>query len=106
MQLDTGETLEVDRVRFATGDKVDLRRVPMLASGDLLERIRTQDGYPVLDSALQTSVPGLYMTSLPAARDFGLFFALTAAVCASAQILGRALRPTRAASIDPAPAGA
>jgi hypothetical protein len=78
------EPLEVDRVRFATGDKVDLRRVPMLASGDLLARIRTQDGYPVLDSALQTRVPGLYMTSLPAVR-------------ASAQILGRALRPTRAA---------
>ena len=84
-------------MRFATGDKVDLRRVPMLASGDLLARIRTQDGYPVLDSALQTRVPGLYMTSLPAARDFGMFFAFTAAVRASAQILGRALRPTRAA---------
>ena len=97
VRLDTGESLEVDHVLFATGYKVDLRRVPLLAAGDLLAHIRTQDGFPALDTALQTSVPGLYMTSLPAARDFGVFFAFTAAVRASAQIVGRALRPTRAA---------
>jgi hypothetical protein len=42
---------------------------------------------------MQTTVPGLFVTSLPAARDFGLFFAFTAAVRASAHIVGRALRP-------------
>jgi cation diffusion facilitator CzcD-associated flavoprotein CzcO len=97
VRLNTGEQLEVDQVLFATGYKVDLQRVPLLASGDLLARIQTQDGYPVLDTALQTSVPGLYMTSLPAARDFGLFFAFTAAVRASAQVIGRALRQTQPA---------
>jgi FAD-dependent urate hydroxylase len=46
---------------------------------------------------LQTSVPGLYMTSLPAARDFGLFFAFTSSVRTSAQIIGRALQQARIA---------
>ncbi len=83
-------------VLFATGYQVDLQRVPLLAAGDLLTRIRTRDGFPVLDTGLQTSVAGLYMTSLPAARDFGLFFAFTAAVRASAQIVGGTLRPIQA----------
>ncbi len=95
VRLNTGEHLDVDHVLFATGYKVDLSRVPLLAAGRLLTAIQTQDGFPVLDTALQTSVAGLYMTSLPAARDFGLFFAFTAAVRASARIIGRALRPAR-----------
>jgi hypothetical protein len=45
----------------------------------------------VLDEGMQTSVPGLFVTSLPATRDFGLFFAFTAAVRASARIVGRAI---------------
>jgi cation diffusion facilitator CzcD-associated flavoprotein CzcO len=95
--LSTGVQLEVDHVLFATGYKVDLQRVPLLAAGDLLNRIQTRDGFPVLDTLLQTSVPGLYMTSLPAARDFGLFFAFTCSVRTSAQIIGRALQQDRAA---------
>ncbi len=96
VRLNTGEQLEVDHVLFATGYQVDLQRVPLPAAGDLLTRIRTRNGFPVLDTGLQTSVAGLYMTSLPAARDFGLFFAFTAAVRASAQIVGGALRPIQA----------
>ncbi len=97
VRLSSGEQLEVDQVLFATGYKVDLQRVAFLAAGHLLARIETQDGFPVLDTSLQTSVPGLYMTSLPAARDFGLFFAFTSSVRASAQIIGRALQQARAA---------
>ena len=97
VRLSTGVQLEVDHVLFATGYKVDLQRVPLLAAGDLLARIETRDGFPVLDTSLQTSIPGLYMTSLPAARDFGLFFAFTSSVRASARIIGRALQQGRAA---------
>jgi cation diffusion facilitator CzcD-associated flavoprotein CzcO len=87
VRLDTGDTLEVDHVLYATGYKVNLRRVTMLAAGNLLDRIECRDGFPILDSFLQTTVPGLFVTSLPAARDFGLFFAFTAAVRASARIV-------------------
>jgi hypothetical protein len=92
VQLDAGDALEVDYVVFATGYKVDMRRVGLLQAGNLRDRIVGRDGFPVLDDSLQTTVPGLFITSLPATRDFGLFFAFTAAVRASARIVGRALR--------------
>jgi pyruvate/2-oxoglutarate dehydrogenase complex dihydrolipoamide dehydrogenase (E3) component len=91
VRLDSGETVEVDHVLYATGYKVNLQRVPCLESGNLLDHIECRDGFPILDDCLQTTVPGLFMTSLPAANDFGLFFAFTAAVRASARIVGRAL---------------
>jgi thioredoxin reductase len=91
IQLDTGDTVDVDHVLYATGYKVDLRRVPLLERGNLLERIECVDEFPKLDNALQTSVPGLFVTSLPATRDFGLFFAFTAAVRASARLVARAI---------------
>lgn len=91
IRLDVGDILEVDRVIYATGYKVNLQRVALLQAGSLLDRIECCDGFPVLDTSLQTTVPGLFTTSLPAARDFGLFFAFTAAVRASARIIGRAL---------------
>jgi thioredoxin reductase len=91
VRLDTGDTVEVDHVLYATGYKVNLRRVSLLEAGNLLDRIECRDGFPVLDNSLQTTVPGLFVTSLAAARDFGLFFAFTAAVRASARIIARAI---------------
>lgn len=91
VQLNRGETLEVDHVLYATGYKPDLQRVPLLRDGNLLDRIECCKGFPVLDDNLQTTLPGLFVTSLLAARDFGLFFAFTAAVRASARIVGRGL---------------
>jgi cation diffusion facilitator CzcD-associated flavoprotein CzcO len=95
VQLDTGDAIDVDHVLFATGYKVDMTRVPLLAAGNLLARMECRDGHPVLDDSLQTSVPGLFVTSLPATRDFGPFFGFTVAVRASARLVGRALRPSR-----------
>jgi thioredoxin reductase len=93
VRLDSGDAFDVDHVLFATGYKVDLARVALLATGGLLQSIECRDGFPVLDDTLQTSVPGLFMTSLPATRDFGIFFAFTAAVRTSARIVARALEP-------------
>jgi len=89
--LEGGEQIDVDHVLCATGYQVDLARVPFLAAGGLLDRIEQRDGSPVLDDTLQTTVPDLFMTSLPAARDFGPFFAFTVSVRTSARIVGRAL---------------
>lgn len=91
VRLDSVETVEVDHVLFATGYKVDLARVSLLTAGNLFGRIESRDGFPILDDSLQTTVPGLFMTSLPATRDFGLFFGFTVAVRASARMVGGAL---------------
>ena len=84
--------LEVDRIVLATGYKVNISRVPMLARGNLLPQLQVNDGSPALDEHLQSSVHGLFMTSILATRDFGPFFAFTAAVRASARLIGQALR--------------
>jgi cation diffusion facilitator CzcD-associated flavoprotein CzcO len=91
VDLDEGRTIVVDRVILATGYKVDLARIPFLVLGGLLDELHTEDGHPVLDESFQASVPGLFITSMPATRDFGPFFAFTVSVRASAKILGRAL---------------
>jgi FAD-dependent urate hydroxylase len=71
-RLDNGEELTVDLVVLATGYRVDMRRVPYLAQ--LLPRLEVADGFPVLDEHFQSSVPGLFLPGLTAARDFGPFF--------------------------------
>jgi hypothetical protein len=88
VMLDSGEVLVVDHLVFATGYKVDMARVPFLADG-LLSSLEMQEGFPVLDEHFQTSVPGLYVTSLAATRDFGSFLGFTVSVRASAKIIGR-----------------
>jgi cation diffusion facilitator CzcD-associated flavoprotein CzcO len=93
LELEVGDRRiqDVDDVILATGYRVDLPRVPLLARGDLLPRVALLDGVPVLDESFQTTAPGLYVTSLPAARDFGPFFGFTVSVRASAQVIGNAL---------------
>jgi len=100
VQLDTGAALRVDQVILATGYKVDIARVPFLARGTLLRRLETRDGFPVLDAYFESSVPGLYFTSLCATQDGGPFFAFTVGARASAVVIGSAVRniATRAGS--------
>jgi cation diffusion facilitator CzcD-associated flavoprotein CzcO len=88
--LDDGKVLTVDQVVLATGYKVDLARVPFLASG-LRARLQVRDGFPVLDEHFETSIPGLYVTSLAATRDFGSFLAFTVSVRAQAKVIARDL---------------
>jgi FAD-dependent urate hydroxylase len=64
--------MAVDYVVFASGYRADLARVPYLAS--VLGRIETADGFPVLDEAFRTTLPGFYITGFSATRGFGPFF--------------------------------
>ena len=89
--LNNGKTLEVDKVVLATGYKTDIKRLPYLANGNLLETLETRNGFPVLDEQFQTSVPGLFITSMPAVQDFGPYFGFTIAVRASAEVIVRAI---------------
>ena len=73
--LTNGETLNVDHVVLATGYKVDIAQLPPLAAGNLLERLKTRNGFPVLDDHFETSVPGLFITSMPAGKTSALSLA-------------------------------
>jgi thioredoxin reductase len=74
-----------DEIVLATGYKVEIGRIPFLAAGNILPDMETRNGFPVLDTYFQTSVPGLFITSMPATQDFGPFFGFTVSVRASAK---------------------
>jgi thioredoxin reductase len=92
IRLDNGRSFTVDHVILATGYKVQLERIPLLAQGNLLPDIVSRNGFPALDTHFQTSVPGLYITSMAASQDFGPFFGFTGAVRASAKLIAAGLK--------------
>ena len=87
VELSNGEVLEVDEIVLATGYKVDIARLPYLANGNILNRLETKNGFPVLDDHFETSIPGLFITSMTAVQDFGPYFGFTIAVRASAVLI-------------------
>src|ERR1700754_425991 len=91
VELSSGETVVVDRIILATGYKVNIAQLPILASGNILASLKTRNGFPELDDHFETSVPGLFITSMPASQDFGPFFGFTIAVRAAAQLICKAL---------------
>jgi lysine/ornithine N-monooxygenase len=91
VNLDSGVELEVDQIILATGYKAAVERIPFLREGNLLPQLGIQDGFPELDETFQTNIPGLYITSLPAGRDFGPFFGFTVAVRVATKLIGRGL---------------
>jgi hypothetical protein len=70
---------------------VKIEQVPFLAQGNVLDRLATRNGFPILDEHFQTNVPGLFITSMPAAQDFGPFFGFTVSVRTSAALIGQAI---------------
>lgn len=85
--LTNGATFKVDHIILATGYKVDIARLPYLAAGNVFARLETRNGFPVLDDHFETSVPGLFITSMPAGQDFGPFFGFTISVRTSARLI-------------------
>jgi len=70
LKLDDGSSRRVDHVLLGTGYDVDISRFSFLPA-QLLKDVRTYDGYPILESGLQTSLPGLHFVGAAAARSFG-----------------------------------
>lgn len=91
VRLSSGTALAVDHVILATGYKVDVGQIPLLAKGNILARLESRNGFPALDEHFQSNIPGLFFTSTCATQDFGPFFAFTVSVRASATLIGAAL---------------
>ena len=83
---------QFDQILLATGYKADLtpRAVPRRAAISF-RSWRADNGHPLLDDTLQTTVRGLFVTSLLATRDFGPFFAFTVSARTSARLVMRGL---------------
>jgi FAD-dependent urate hydroxylase len=63
-------SLEVDHVIAGTGFRTDVSRLTCLPD-ELQTRISTFSGYPVLNRAAESTVPGLYFVGAPAAFSLG-----------------------------------
>lgn len=90
--LDNGAELVVDQVILATGYRVELSREPYLRDPSIRQRLVVEEGFPVLDDAFQSTVPGLYFTGQTATRDFGPFFGFGIGCPAAAWVIGNALK--------------
>jgi cation diffusion facilitator CzcD-associated flavoprotein CzcO len=66
----TDREVVTEHVIAATGYKVDLDRLGFL-SGEIRSKIKTVKGSPILSSAFESSVPGIYFAGLAAASSFG-----------------------------------
>jgi FAD-dependent urate hydroxylase len=98
LRLDDGSAREVDHVLLATGYRIDLARYAFLAP-ELVGRVRTRGGSPVLSTGFESSVPGLHFLGAPAARSFGPVLHFVCGTWAPARGLTRAVvgrRPPRA----------
>jgi FAD-dependent urate hydroxylase len=71
LALSDGTTDQVDLVVLATGYRIDISKYGILDSSLMQQLRRTPDGYPVLDTGLQTSVDGLYMAGVIAEKTLG-----------------------------------
>jgi FAD-dependent urate hydroxylase len=89
--LTNGATFNVDLIVLATGYRVNIFSLPYLAAGNLAKQLEVRNGFPVLDDHFETSIPGLFITSMPAAQDFGPFFGFTVSVRASAKLISHRL---------------
>lgn len=97
LDLDDGTKREVDHVLFATGYRVDVSRYDFL-SPELVSQLRLVDGYPVLRTGLESSVPGLHFVGASAAHTFGPVMRFVtgswyAAPALARSVLGRPPRP-------------
>ena len=95
LRLDDGSTREVDHLLLATGYRIDLTRYAFLAP-DLVGRVRTRGGSPVVAAGFESSVPGLHFLGAPAARSFGPVLHFVCGTWASARGLTRAVVGRRA----------
>src|SRR6266566_3477523 len=66
----TEREVVTEHVIAATGYKVDLERLSFLSS-ELRSRIKAVNRTPVLSSAFESSIPGLYFVGIAAANSFG-----------------------------------
>jgi thioredoxin reductase len=71
IKLSDGSSDQVDFVILATGYKIDISKYGILDAPLQQQIQKTADGYPVLDTSLQTSVDGLYMVGVVGERTLG-----------------------------------
>jgi hypothetical protein len=99
LRLNDGSKRIADHVLLGTGYVIDVRRYPFM-SDRLAGELAVADGYPVLGSGLESSVPGLHFVGAPAAHTFGPIMRFVvgswySAPAVAQRVLGRPQLPLR-----------
>lgn len=104
LDLDDG-TQSFDHVLLGTGYRVDISRLGILAP-QLLDRIASADGSPLLGRGFESSVPGLHFVGSYAVKSFGpLLRFIAGAPDAARQVTAAALRGAAPKDVRTAQAG-
>jgi thioredoxin reductase len=90
LESDRGVEVEVDHVIAATGYRVDVDRLGLLAD-DVRRGVGRIGTAPRLDAGFESSVPGLYFTGLSAAPTFGPVLRFVAGTRFAARRVSRAI---------------
>ena len=94
LSLDDRSERRVNHILLATGYRVNIGLYSFL-SEKLLAGIRQVEGYPVLDSHFESSIPGLYFLGAPAAWSFGPLMRFVAGADFAARALTQKIRRKR-----------
>jgi hypothetical protein len=84
-------------VLLGTGYKIDIARYPFL-SPDLVQAVRSVNGYPVLNAGFESSVRGLYFVGTTAAHSFGPLCRFVAGTPFTAATIAKFIRKKKASS--------
>lgn len=70
LNLSDGSTRDIDFLMLGTGYKPDIQKLSFL-DVDLARRIQRKDGYPILNTSFESSMPYLYFAGILAGHTFG-----------------------------------
>jgi cation diffusion facilitator CzcD-associated flavoprotein CzcO len=95
LHLSDGSTREANHVLVGTGYQIDLSRYRFLPP-ELLERVDTWKGSPLLSPGFESSVPGLHFVGATAALSFGPVMRFVCGTWAAARGVTRGIAGRRA----------
>jgi len=99
VHLSNGEVVKADHIILATGYRVDISRLPMLAPS-LIAEIQTYQKAPVLNSRFESNVPGLYFAGMSSVSSFGpLYRFVVGTEAAARRIAGSVAKQVKYAKI-------
>ncbi len=98
VSLSTGRHLSFDHVLLATGYEIDISKYDFLTP-DMLNQIHRVDGFPLLRSGLESSVPRLHFLGAPAAYSFGPLLQFVSGTRFAASSLIRAVQKVPAPAV-------
>lgn len=91
LTLDDGSVRVADHVILATGYRVDVGAYDFLSPA-LVSQVKRVDGYPILNTGMESSVPRLHFLGAPAAWSFGPINRFVSGSWYGANALARSVR--------------